>query len=142
MDLSPMAHHLINIQITQNEKEIFKASAPEDDKEKVEDLLSDAIGMRPDMDCSYDNIDEFILTVLNKTTDQTLQLYNQLQEEEKLQYFIFATSDGYEHLSEEQIEELERLRISEFEEETTAALKKMLNIEFNLVVNGAVLPLK
>jgi hypothetical protein len=143
MDQLFMAHQLIKIEITQNGKVIFEASAPETAKEKVEELLLNEIGMYPAMDCSYDNIAEFVLSVQNKTADETIQTYNQLQEEDKMEYYIFVTSDAYEDdvFSEEQIEKLEKLGLTDSEEGTTAALKSLFNIEFNLVLNDAIFPL-
>lgn len=138
------AYQLIKIQITQDGKEIFEGSVPEDTKEQVEQLLFEKIDMFPAMVCEYENIEEFILLVQNKTTEETKQLFDQLQEEDKMEYFIRVADEAYDDdtFTEEDIETFERLGITDDEEETTEALKKMFNIEFNLVVNGAVLPLK
>ncbi|WP_456364450.1 hypothetical protein [Priestia aryabhattai] len=141
MDQLFMAHQLIRIQITQNGKEILKASAPEDAKEKVEELLLEKIGMHPAMDCSYDNIDKFVLSVQNKTAEETQQVYNQLEEEDKMKYYIFLTSDSDDDLEDEDIEQIEKLGLSDFEEGNTSVLKAMFNLEFNLVINGVTLPL-
>jgi len=142
MNQTLMAHQLIRIQITQNGKEILKASTPEDVKEKVEELLTEKTGVDPViMDCSYDNIGEFILSVRTKTADETQQFYNQLQEKDKMKYYNFLTSDYDDDLNEEDVEKLEKLGFSDCEEDNTSVIKAMLNIEFNLVINGVTLPL-
>ncbi|MED4284988.1 hypothetical protein P4679_24015 [Priestia megaterium] len=143
MEQMLMAYRLIKIQITQNGKEIFKGSVPEDTKEQVEQLLDKKIGMYPAMVCSYENIEEFIFSVQNKTADETKQIFNELQEEDKMEYYIRVADEAYDDdtFTEEDVETFERLGLTDDEEETTAALKRLFNIEFNLVINGTVLPL-
>lgn len=140
---SLIAYRLIKIQITQSGEEIFEGSAPEDAKEKVEQLADEKLGKCPDLVCKYENIEEFILLVQDKTAEETKQIFDNLQEEDKMEYFIYVAEDGYEDdiFNEEDIEKFEKLGLTDIEDETTATLKNMLDIKFNLVINGAVLPL-
>lgn len=137
------AYRLIKIQITQDGKEIFEGSAPEDAKEKVQQLIEEKLGKCPDLVCEYENIKEFILLVLDKTAEETIQIFNDLQEEGNIEYFIYVEQDAYDDdiFNVEDIEKFKNLGLTDIEDETTAALKSMLDIEFNLVINGAILPL-
>ncbi|MGF9891385.1 hypothetical protein ABEX78_22240 [Priestia megaterium] len=138
-----MAYRLIKIQITQDGKEIFEGSVPEDTKEKVQQLAEEKLGKCPDLVCEYENIREFILLVQGKTAEETKQIFDNLQEKDKMEYFICVAEDGYQDdiFNEEDIENFGKLGLTDIGDETTETLQNMLDIEFNLVINGAILPL-
>ncbi|QJX80148.1 hypothetical protein [Priestia megaterium] len=137
------AYKLITIQITQNGKGISEGSVPEDAAFEVVELLSKKLDVSPPMVFSYENVEEFVLMAQKKTADETKQLFEQLPKKDKMEFFIRVSDDAYDDddFTEEEIETFKRLGITDDQKETTETLKKMFNIEFNLVINGAVLPL-
>ncbi|MFB8425094.1 hypothetical protein ACFC4S_24050 [Priestia megaterium] len=139
----PMAYPLIKIQITQGGEEIFEGSPPEDVKEKVQQLVEEKLGKCPELVCEYEDIEESILLIQDKTAEETKQIFSNLQEEGKMEYFIYVEQDAYydDIFNKEDIKMFKNLGLTDIEEEATAALKSLLGIEFNLVINGAILPL-
>lgn len=67
---------------------------------------------------------------------EKLGFYPSLQEsdlEDEEEYFIYLHTDSYEELSDEQLAELDRLKITENPEETMCSIKKLFEIDFRVI---------
>lgn len=91
--------------------EVVMIGHPADIREKVQDMFEEKYGFYPD---------------LEQTEVEELQ--------EGEEYYIYLHTDSYEDLSEEELDKLDELGVTETEETTTEALKKCLDIDFGFVL--------
>lgn len=96
----------MNVQLIQNGIVTYTGH-PADVKEKVQDLFLEKFGFYPD--------------------------FQESDVEDEEGYTLCLHSEAYDDLSDSQNKLLEELNITEFDESTTEALKKLFNIDFKIV---------
>lgn len=118
----------IQFQLVQN-GEVLSTDVPENIKEKVEDLFLGKYNFYPAMECDPSEIENH-LDELEKGTELNY----------KPEFTIFVHTDTYEideegeGLSEEQLDKLDALEVTDDPVSTTKALKALLDIEFKAVL--------
>lgn len=100
------SYNMIKIELKKNDGEVIMVGHPADVREKIEDMLSEKLGFYPSL---QEDVEDGV-------------------------YWVCVHSDTYEDLEEEQIEKLEDLDITDFEETCTEAIKRFLGVEFKFVV--------
>lgn len=97
----------MQIELKQN-NQVIMTGHPADVKEKVQDLFELKYGMYPDFQESDVEFEE--------------------------EYYIYLHTDSYEELEEADLEKLDELKITDDPESTTEALKKLLEIDFKIII--------
>lgn len=95
----------LEVAVYKSEKLIFRGQ-PCDAREKVEELIYEALGFCPSL---------------------------QENEEMGVEEWIYLHTDAYEELSEDQLDQLARLRITEDGETTIEALHRLLQVSFEFI---------
>lgn len=91
-----------------NKGEVIALGHPADVREKIEDMICERLGFNPAL---QENMEEG-------------------------EYQVYIHTDTYEDLDEDQLDQLDKLRITEDAEETTEAIKRFLQVEFRFVTES------
>ncbi|QJX80149.1 hypothetical protein [Priestia megaterium] len=147
----------IKIQVVQDGKVIIEPNSSEVIREKVNEMLETKIGSYPKLDSECERIAEFIVSVKGKNALEIKEAYNKLVAKEakikdpengyylKTGYYIYVMEETYNLwegiYSKEDIEHYDKLGLTNEWRQNTQALMKLLNIEFELVLDDVNLPL-
>jgi hypothetical protein len=100
-----LSYNEIKIEM-KNKEEVLIVEHPGNVREKIQDMLCERLGFYPDL---HEDVEDG-------------------------NFVVALHTDSYEDLSEEQIDQLDQLGITESEESTTEAIKRFLQVEFRFVV--------
>lgn len=151
------ANQEIKIQVVQDGKVIIEPNSPQAIEQKINEMLETKIGSYPKLDSECERIAEFIVSVKGKSALEIKEAYSKLVEEEakikdptdgyylKTGYYIYVMEETYNLgegiYSKEDIKHYDKLGLSNEWRQNTKALMKLLNIEFELVLDDVNLPL-
>lgn len=99
-----LSYNEIKIEMKKKDK-VLKVGHPADVREKIEDMICKKLGFYPSL---QEDVDEG-------------------------EYKVYLHTDSYEDLDEDQIIQLEKLRITDDSESCTEAIKRFLQVEFRFV---------
>lgn len=102
-----MSYNMINIEMKKKD-EVLKVGHPSDVREMIEDMISEKLGFYPSL---QEDVDEG-------------------------EYKVYLHTDSYDDLDGDQIEQLEKLRITDDPDTATEGIKRFFQVEFRFVTES------
>ncbi|WP_341285281.1 hypothetical protein [Priestia megaterium] len=152
-----VANQEIKIQVVQDGKVIIEPDDPETIGHEINEMVAARIGSYPSMDSECLRIAKFIVSVEGKSASEIREAYGKLVTDEatkkdpedgyylKTGFYMFVREETYELsqeiYSKEDLELYDEIGLTNEWRQNTEALMKLLNIEFQLVLDDVNLPL-